>query len=199
MRLRKYILITLALLLIGCKNMMSKLDDKIVESETPPTWAQNILSRSVNLNSLVGNWEYSSVVVYDNSDCSGDGEGYDYFGSIIYGETEATRSYNSIYSYSDFTDKLYNYSIDDFRSDCAIKDGTITSEGNCKMTDEDTLEYYLVDGGGYCEVYAKADMLVTYCGSIIFEGNTAKIFFTWNSDNSKWEDSGCKVIQLSSN
>ena len=189
MQITAKILITSGIFFIGCQS--------VIAPETPPEWAQDILSRSTNLNLLVGNWEYSSVMSFDNSECSGEGQSYDYSGSIVYGDTEVNQSYNALYSYSDFQSE--NYSVDNFKSDCGSKGGTITSEGNCGIIEEETLEYYLVDSGGYCEVYIKESKSVTYCGSILFDGNTASISFTWNSDNSKWESSGCKVINLSAN
>ena len=187
------LILILILVLTGCQNILTK-----SYVETPPEWVEQILSRTTNLNSLEGNWEYLSVIEYDNAQCNGEGESFDYSGTIIYDISEANRSYTAVYLYSDFEDKIVNYTIEEFQSDCIAKEGIINSDGNCEMNGEDSLEYYLVEGGGYCEVYTKENKSVTYCGSATIDDHTANISFTWNSYNSKWDDEGCKVIELSS-
>ena len=185
------------LIISGCENIgTTKYGEK---SDTSPTWVNDILSRSSNLNELQGIWSYLSVFKYENSDCSGDAEVVNYLGTISYGINDATRSHSAIYSFSDFQDKINDYSLENFQSDCTAKEGVINSENNCELNIQESLQYYLIDGSGYCEVYAKEKESVTYCGSIIIDGATANISFTWNSDYSKLDVSGCKVIILTAN
>ena len=193
MKLFKIIFLSLLFILVGCQKMISNSEDV----SNAPDWAEVILDRSENLNSLIGSWDYNSITAYNNSDCSGDNIEYEYSGSVIYGEKEAKRSYNSVYYYSDFSEKIDSYKKIDFESDCKLKNGLVSSTGNCTISDEESLEYYLVEGNGYCEVYSKGKKKISYCGSIDIKDNTAVITFSWNSDTSKWEDSGCKKIKLS--
>ena len=168
----------LTLLIIGCDKISSKFDSDDHKQVAQPEWANQILSRTINFNSLVGEWDYSSIISYDNSDCSGEGESYDYSGQIIYEEINATRNYTTIYTFLDFDDEFENYSITDFQNDCQIKGG-IYSNASCEISGIEELEYFLTDNG-YCEIYLKEEYSVTYCGSIIIEDNIANITFTWD-------------------
>ena len=156
-----------------------------------PEWVERILGRTTNDSSLEGTWHYSTVSVYENADCVGEGETYDFICSVTYGESVAVETYNEIFTFSDFEEKGYN--LDDFQDMCVQKGGVLNANGDCELTVEDSFEYYLTDGG-YCETYTYDDKSVTYCGSVTMEDNSASITFVWESDEP--EKSGCKVIEL---
>ena len=182
------LLLPLSLLLIfGCQ---SKMIDAGRNSDQPE-WVERILGRTTNDSSLEGTWHYSTVSVYENADCVGEGETYDFICSVTYGETVAVETYNEIFTFSDFEEKGYN--LDDFQDMCVQKGGVLNANGDCELTVEDSFEYYLTDGG-YCETYTYDDKSVTYCGSVTMEDNSASIIFVWESDEP--EKSGCKVIEL---
>ena len=182
------LLLPLSLLLIfGCQ---SKMIDAGRNSDQPE-WVERILGRTTNDSSLEGTWHYSTVSVYENADCVGEGETYDFICSVTYGETVAVETFNEIFTFSDFEEKGYN--LDDFQDMCVQKGGVLNANGDCELTVEDSFEYYLTDGG-YCETYTYDDKSVTYCGSVTMEDNSASITFVWESDEP--EKSGCKVIEL---
>ena len=182
------LLLPLSLLLIfGCQ---SKMIDAGRNSDQPE-WVERILGRTTNDSSLEGTWHYSTVSVYENADCVGEGETYDFICSVTYGETVAVETYNEIFTFSDFEEKGYN--LDDFQDMCVQKGGVLNANSDCELTVEDSFEYYLTDGG-YCETYTYDDKSVTYCGSVTMEDNSASITFVWESDEP--EKSGCKVIEL---
>ena len=189
------IILPLTLLIIfGCQSSMF---DGISTSDQPE-WVERILGRTTNDSSLEGTWSYSSVVSYKNTECTGEGELVDFIGSVTYGETNAMRTSNEIFTFSDFEEKGYN--LDEFQEICVQKGGVLNSNGDCEFTYEEPFEYYLSDGG-YCETYTYDDKdgyyddkSVTYCGSIAMEENSASITFVWESDNPG--KSGCKIIEL---
>ena len=182
------LLLPISLLLIfGCQSKMIDGDRK----SDQPEWVERILGRTTNDSSLEGTWHYSTVSVYENADCVGEGETYDFICSVTYGETVAVETYNEIFTFSDFEEKGYN--LDDFQDMCVQKGGVLNANGDCELTVEDSFEYYLTDGG-YCETYTYDDKSVTYCGSVTMEDNSASITFVWESDDP--EKSGCKVIEL---
>ena len=182
------LLLPLSLLLIfGCQ---SKMIDAGRNSDQPE-WVERILGRTTNDSSLEGTWHYSTVSVYENADCVSEGETYDFICSVTYGETVAVETFNEIFTFSDFEEKGYN--LDEFQEMCVQKGGVLNANGDCKLTIEDSFEYYLTDGG-YCETYTYDDKSVTYCGSVTMEDNSASITFVWESDEP--EKAGCKVIEL---
>ena len=183
------------LLILGCQSKMIDGDRK----SDQPEWVERILGRTTNDSSLEGTWHYSTVSVYENADCVGEGETYDFICSVTYGETVAVETYNKILTFSDFEEKE-EYDVNDFQEMCGEKDGTLNANGDCELTVEDSFEYYLTEDG-YCETYTYDgkdgyydDKSVTYCGSITMEENSASITFIWESYEP--EKSGCKVIDL---
>ena len=94
------IILPLTLLIIfGCQSSMF---DGISTSDQPE-WVERILGRTTNDSSLEGTWSYSSVVSYKNTECTGEGELVDFIGSVTYGETNAMRTSNEIFTFSDFS------------------------------------------------------------------------------------------------
>ena len=198
LKITNTMMLIVILMTVGCNDMLFNDKEKGTTSSNTPEWANQILSRSTNLNLLEGSWIYSSVYTYDNTDCSGNGQTVDYSGTIVYNNLTAVRSSITVYSYSDIVDDYENYTLNDFQNDCVEKDGVVNSDGNCEVSYEEFLEYYLTDNG-YCEVYTKEEYSVTYCGSIDFiSDDSVNIIFTWDSDNSKWKESGCKEVELTS-
>ena len=182
----------IVLLLTGCQYNAFDTTD-----ESRPLWVAKILATTTNDNLLEGAWSYTSVLSYENADCSGAGEASDFNGSVTYGESDAVRTYNKLLTFSDFEQK--GYDEDEFQEMCVQKGGTLNSSGDCNLPVEDQFEYYLSDDG-YCETYTYAgkkasdDKVVTYCGSIAIADGSAEISFSWQSDNP--EKSGCKEIDI---
>ena len=88
MKTKVLIIILLTLFFItGCEDNISK-----VSKQFQPEWVGKILSQTINDNSLEGSWSYSSVVSYENADCIGEGETYNYSGIVTYGESDAVRT-----------------------------------------------------------------------------------------------------------
>ena len=171
---------------IGCEDNFSK--------QSTPEWVDKILSRTTNNSSLVGAWSYSSIVSYDNTDCSGEGELSDYNGTVTYGEIDAVRTENVLFTFSDFQQK--GYSENAFQDMCFQKNGSLNTNGDCELTWDTHFEYYLTEDG-YCESYSKDSSkgkFITFCGSLTQLDGSTEITFSWNSD--KTEKSGCKIVGL---
>ena len=83
----------------GCEDNFSK--------QSTPEWVDKILFRTTNNSSLVGVWSYSSIVSYNNTDCSGEGKLSDYTCTVTYGEMDAVRTENVLLTFSDFQQKGY--------------------------------------------------------------------------------------------
>ena len=170
----------------GCEDNFSK--------QSTPEWVDKILSRSTNNSSLVGAWSYSSIVSYNNTDCSGEGELSDYNGTVTYGEMDAVRTESLLLTFSDFQQK--GYSENTFQDMCSQKNGALNTGGDCELTWDTPFEYYLTEDG-YCESYLKDGLngkFITFCGTLTQGDGSTEITFSWNSDKS--EKSECKVVEL---
>ena len=201
-----FLLICLVLFWISC----SKEDKGLMKSEIhTPGWVEDILSRTNNTNLLQGNWNISSVILYDNDDCNDENYNLNINGEITYYDLDAIISGIESYSFEDFSlwSKDDEYSNNDFEDDCIEKEGNLTEDGYCEFNFEYIFEYFLTEDG-YCEEYTKDeyDKTIIYCGSISFNADEVSISFIWNSEKkTKEEDwdiknelhhSGCKVLQL---
>jgi len=184
MKTKVSILLLLTLIFTtGCEDNFSK---------PTPDWVDKILSRVTNNSSLVGTWSYSSIVSYDNTDCSGEGELSDYSGTVTYGEMDAVRTENLLLTFSDFQQK--GYSENTFQEMCFQKNGSLNAGGNCELTWVTHFEYFLTENG-YCETYSKDNSKgesITFCGSLTQLDGSSEITFLWDSD--KTEKSGCKIV-----
>ena len=188
MKTKVLIIILLTLFFItGCEDNISK-----TSKQSQPEWVGKILSQTINDNSLEGSWSYSSVVSYENADCIGEGETYDYSGIVTYGESDAVRTESFLLLFSDFQQK--GYSEEKFHDMCIKKNGTINSNGNCEGTYDMPFEYYLTEDG-YCETYIYApDKSKTWCGTIELVENTATITYSYDSDYAG--KSHCKIVEM---
>ncbi len=170
----------------GCEDNFSK--------QSTPEWVDNIISRTTNNSLLVGVWSYSSIVSYNNTDCSGEGELSDYNGTVTYGEMDGIRTENLLLTFSDFQQKGYSENV--FQDMCSQKNGSLNTSGDCELTWDTHFEYYLTDDG-YCESYSKdssKEKFITFCGILAQLDVSTEITFSWDSD--KTEKSGCKIVGL---
>ena len=188
MKTKVLIIILLTLFFItGCEDNISK-----ASKQSQPEWVGKILSQTINDNSLEGSWSYSSGVSYENTDCIGEGETYDYSGIVTYGESDAVRTESFLLLFSDFQQKGYSEEI--FHDMCIKKNGTINSNENCEGTYDMPFEYYLTEDG-YCETYIYApDKSKTMCGTIELVENTATITYSYDSDYAG--KSHCKIVEM---
>ena len=112
MKTKVSIILLLTLFLTpGCEDNFSK--------QSTPEWVDKILSRTTNNSSLVGIWLYSSIISYDNTDCSGEGELSNYNGTVTYDEMDAVKTENLLLTFSDFQQK--GYSENAFQDMCSQK------------------------------------------------------------------------------
>ena len=192
----KLSLITILTMLVftGCDDMFSKSSfEKYDYTMEPPEWVEDILSRNTNLDLLVGTWSYASILIYENTECIGENEIYDYTAIVTYGDTTASIQGTKIWTYEEELLEDEEYTQEEFISNCSVKDGEINSDGDCEFSFSDTFIYYLSEDG-YCEVYEKDNEYYYYCGFIEFIDFNPQITFIWNYE--EWDKSGCKVFQL---
>ena len=181
------------LILISCDSIFDNSDNQYTQNTPQPEWVIQILSSSVNINALTGEWSYSSVTMYDDSSCELNPKTFDIEGSIVYSDNSATRTLTLIYPYSEYQED--GYSLEMFQSDCVLKDGIMLTDTDCQIIDSYTLDYYLT-ADGYCEVYTKDDYTVTYCGSIELSDMYVDFTFTWDTEKENWSESVCKTYQI---
>jgi hypothetical protein len=144
--------------------------------------------------SLVGDWTIESATIYENDDCSGEGEELDATGNITFSETgEASLTVNQTLSFSSFCEDMegemigdttcsvydgyYQITISDFEMMCDYEDGELDDDNNCAFTWVEEYDYtYDILTGEYCEIYyAATDSSETDCGTAVVTENSATL------------------------
>ena len=71
-----------------------------------------------NLDLLVGTWSYASILIYENTECIGENEIYDYTAIVTYGDTTASIQGTKIWAYEEELLEDEEYTQEEFISNC---------------------------------------------------------------------------------